>query len=61
MSLGSQLNVDKFINSVYTRGPLWDQRDDGHHNRFILNKLWDDVGREFGITRESLNIDFSRI
>ena len=38
------MDIEKLIAEVFIRSPLWDQKDKNHHNRFILDQLWDEVG-----------------
>ncbi|CAH1982190.1 unnamed protein product [Acanthoscelides obtectus] len=45
------MDVDAFITSVFVKNPLWDQKDSQHHNRFVLDKLWDAVAEEMKTTR----------
>ncbi|XP_066251338.1 uncharacterized protein [Euwallacea similis] len=37
------VNVDSLINEVYHRRPLWDRQNKHHHNRYVLDKLWDEI------------------
>lgn len=46
------MDIDIFISSVFEKKPLWDQKDAQHHNRFILDKLWDAVAAEMKSTSE---------
>nr|XP_012230427.1 PREDICTED: transcription factor Adf-1-like [Linepithema humile] len=45
------MNVDKLISEIYVRSPLWDRRNSNHHNRFVLDKLWDEVAHQLHTTR----------
>ena len=38
------------ISLVYKRRALWDQKDRNHHNRYILDKLWEEVATELHST-----------
>jgi hypothetical protein len=29
--------------------PLWDQRDQNYHNRYLKPKLWDEIGEKLNI------------
>jgi len=44
------MNVDVLITSVFKRKPLWDQKDPEHHNRYVLDKMWDEVAVEMKTT-----------
>ncbi|KAL1489914.1 hypothetical protein ABEB36_013840 [Hypothenemus hampei] len=45
------MDIDLLISEVFTRTPLWDQKDKNHHNRFILDKKWDEVAENLNTTR----------
>lgn len=44
------MDIDEFISCVFVKKPLWDQKDSQHHNRYILDKLWDAVADEMKST-----------
>lgn len=44
------MDMELLISCVFAKNPLWDQNDDNHHNRFILDKLWDEVASEMKST-----------
>ena len=56
LSLSSQvvccfeMDVELLISKVFLRKPLWDQKDRQHHNRFVLDRLWDEVAEEMKTT-----------
>ncbi|XP_043512715.1 uncharacterized protein LOC122530109 [Frieseomelitta varia] len=39
---------------VYKRRALWDQKDRNHHNRYILDKLWEEVATELHSTSKEI-------
>ncbi|BES94647.1 Hypothetical protein NTJ_07456 [Nesidiocoris tenuis] len=43
------MSSSDLIASVYRRRALWDPSDVHHHNRLIVNSLWQDVGRELSM------------
>ncbi|KAL1489701.1 hypothetical protein ABEB36_013637 [Hypothenemus hampei] len=45
------MDIEKLISEVFKRTPLWDKRDQNHHNRFILDKKWDEVAEHLNTTR----------
>lgn len=45
------MNTEDLINSVEIRRPLWDQQDPTHHNRYVLDKLWDEIAKEMKCER----------
>uniref|UniRef100_T1H7P0 Uncharacterized protein n=1 Tax=Rhodnius prolixus TaxID=13249 RepID=T1H7P0_RHOPR len=45
------MDIETFIGSVFLKKPLWDQKDPLHHNRFVLDKEWDDVAKQFNTTK----------
>ncbi|XP_067623379.1 uncharacterized protein [Eurosta solidaginis] len=48
------MKIEELISAVYVRNSLWDQNDDCHRNRFVLDKLWDEVAAQMGSTREAV-------
>ncbi|CAH1978009.1 unnamed protein product [Acanthoscelides obtectus] len=44
------MNTEELITSIFMKKALWDQKDPQHHNRFILDKLWDAVAKEMNST-----------
>ncbi|KAF2901068.1 hypothetical protein ILUMI_05124 [Ignelater luminosus] len=40
---------------VKKRTPLWDLKDFQHHNRYVLDKLWDGVAKEVKSTNDSVS------
>lgn len=44
------MNCAALISEVCCRKPLWDSTHPQHHNRTVLDKLWDEVAQ---------NMDFS--
>ncbi|KAL1487721.1 hypothetical protein ABEB36_015628 [Hypothenemus hampei] len=38
------------ISEVFIRPHLWDQKNKNHHNRFVLDKLWDGVATKLNTT-----------
>ncbi|XP_054288084.1 uncharacterized protein LOC129003799 [Macrosteles quadrilineatus] len=40
------MDVDNLISQVFMRPALWDKCDKNHHNRFVLDKLWNEVAEE---------------
>lgn len=47
-----KMDADKLIAEVFVRTPLWDQKNIHHHNRFVLDKLWDEVAAILNTSRE---------
>ncbi|XP_075444928.1 uncharacterized protein LOC142488368 isoform X2 [Ascaphus truei] len=45
-------SIERMISEVYRREPLWNQRTRAYHNRFIHEKLWQEVGDIFSITSD---------
>ncbi|KAJ4450165.1 hypothetical protein ANN_01572 [Periplaneta americana] len=52
-----EMDMNSFIGAVFSRPILWDQRNKNHHNRFVLDKLWDEVAQEFGVTSKILSLN----
>ena len=50
------MDTDKLVSAVFIRNALWDQRDVQHHNRFVLDKLWDEVAAEMKTTSKCVII-----
>lgn len=46
------MDIDKLITEVFIRAPLWDQTNKHHHNRFVLDKSWDEVAAVLKTTRK---------
>lgn len=44
------MDINKLIGLVKERIPLWNQGDSGHHNRYVLDKLWGEVAQELNST-----------
>ena len=44
------MDIDMLIGEIFIRSPMWDQKDKNHHNRFILDKLWDEVATKLNTT-----------
>lgn len=44
------MNKEQFISCIFVKNPLWDQKDPQHHNRYVLDKLWDGVPEEMKST-----------
>lgn len=44
------MDIEQLISAVFTRDALWDQRNPQHHNRYLLDKLWDAVAEELRTT-----------
>ncbi|CAH1989521.1 unnamed protein product [Acanthoscelides obtectus] len=40
------MDVVQLINSVYHRRAIWDQSHPDHRNRYVLDKLWEEVANE---------------
>lgn len=49
-----KMNVEQLISGIFVKNPLWDQTDRQHHNRFVLDKLWDSVAEEMNSTSKYL-------
>lgn len=50
------MNVEVLISAVFKRKPLWDQKDPEHHNRYVLDKMWDEVAAEMKTTSKLLQL-----
>ena len=46
------MDIDSLISEIFVRPSLWDQKDKNHHNRFVLDKLWDEVAIKLNTTRK---------
>lgn len=44
------MDIETLISAIFVKSPLWDQKDAQHHNRYILDKLWDEVAEEMKST-----------
>ncbi|CAG9760918.1 unnamed protein product [Ceutorhynchus assimilis] len=44
------MDVEKLIQEVYLRTPIWDQKIPSYHNRDLIAKLWQEVSTACGIT-----------
>ncbi|XP_046685246.1 uncharacterized protein LOC124370985 [Homalodisca vitripennis] len=40
------MDVESFVLSVRSRESIWNQQLANHHNRYVLDKLWKEVGQE---------------
>lgn len=47
---------EMLINNVRIRNVLWDQRNSGHHNRYLLDLKWEEIAKIMGVDRK-YNID----
>ncbi|KAL1506356.1 hypothetical protein ABEB36_005736 [Hypothenemus hampei] len=45
------MDIETLISEIFIRSPLWDQKSKYHHNRFVLDKLWDEVAVKLNTTR----------
>lgn len=55
------MDLNVLIREVHKRQPLWDQRHSDHHNRFVLDKFWDEVAAKLKCTSELDFIIFLQI
>uniref|UniRef100_A0A6P7G5F7 Uncharacterized protein LOC114336119 n=1 Tax=Diabrotica virgifera virgifera TaxID=50390 RepID=A0A6P7G5F7_DIAVI len=55
------MDRDVLIAEVFQRKPLWDQKDCQHHNRFILDKNWDEVAALMKTTREAVRVKWKSL
>lgn len=46
------MDVEKLIDEVFNKTPLWNQAHPDHHNRHILTRLWNEVSAELNVTRK---------
>lgn len=46
------MDIDCLIGEIFLRPALWDQKNKNHHNRFVLDKLWDEVGAKLNTSRK---------
>ncbi|KAG8305667.1 hypothetical protein J6590_065588 [Homalodisca vitripennis] len=44
------MDTETFILSVRERSAVWDQQQSSHHNRFILDRMWKEIGQENNCT-----------
>lgn len=49
-----KMDINILISSVFVKNPLWDQSDSQHHNRYVLDKMWDEVADELKSTSKFL-------
>uniref|UniRef100_T1IDG9 MADF domain-containing protein n=1 Tax=Rhodnius prolixus TaxID=13249 RepID=T1IDG9_RHOPR len=49
-------DVEKLISAVFTHECLWNQAHPDHHNRFVLEKEWEEVSTSLNIKSASVNI-----
>ena len=45
------MGIDKLISEVFSRYPLWDQKDTNRRSRFVLDKLSDEVAIKLNTTQ----------
>ncbi|XP_044764520.1 uncharacterized protein LOC123321081 [Coccinella septempunctata] len=46
----TKMDIEALISSIFVKSALWDSRDAQHRNRYVLDKLWDDVANEMKLT-----------
>ncbi|XP_076658609.1 uncharacterized protein LOC143362394 [Halictus rubicundus] len=49
-AFGCTMSLDLLISLIFKNRPLWDQKDKNHHNRYVLDKLWEEVAKEMKST-----------
>lgn len=49
------MDVEKLINLVSERIPLWDKRDKNYHLRNVQRVLWNEVAQEMDSTSEKFH------
>ncbi|XP_072397839.1 uncharacterized protein [Diabrotica undecimpunctata] len=53
------MDIDNLISEIFIRSPLWYYKNKNHHNRFVLDKLWDKVAVKLN-TKRKYNGNFPR-
>ncbi|KAF5308579.1 hypothetical protein FQR65_LT18058 [Abscondita terminalis] len=51
--IASEMDVEKLINAIRLRPPLWDQRSREYHDRDKVHKLWQEVAKEQNSTTDA--------
>ncbi|CAH1973096.1 unnamed protein product [Acanthoscelides obtectus] len=46
------VDIEKLINEIFLRTPIWDQTNHLHHNRDVISKMWQEIAASCGITIE---------
>lgn len=44
------MDIEKLINEIAIRTPIWDQTNAKHHNRDVISKLWQEIANSCGVT-----------
>lgn len=50
----SSVDIERLVSSVFSRPAIWDISHEAHHNRFILDKLWQEVALETGCSSKTI-------
>lgn len=49
-SCSRSMDAEELIREVFIRESLWNQAHPDHHNRFILEKQWEEIGKNMNAT-----------
>lgn len=50
------MDTEELISCIFVKNTLWDRKVPQHHNRFILDKLWDAAAEEMKSTSTGIFI-----
>jgi hypothetical protein len=42
------MDIEQLIGAVYSKKALWQQQDVNHHNRGVIDKLWEQISVALG-------------
>lgn len=51
----TKMDMNSLIREVSLRPPLWDRKSIHHHNRYALDKLWNEVAVKLNVSRKYNN------
>lgn len=54
------MDVTVLTSEVFKREMLWNQAHPDHHNRFILEKKWEEVSNILNVASKYTNLLFSK-
>lgn len=54
------MDIDSLISEIFIRLALWDQKNQNHHDRFILDKLWEEVAVKLNTSKKNFSFELKK-